>query len=111
RTAHASTAGDAADVASCPAPRRRLDEPMPTGAERETRDVHDLIVAHRVGELVGTRRRAQVYVKHEIELEGLADRALVLHDAMISMHGKAGDEYGIGHRALRIAAATRRAGG
>src|SRR5262245_6999601 len=88
---------------------RRPDQPMATGAERETRDVDDLVVAHGVGELVGTRRRAQVHVKHEIELERLADRALVLHDAMISMHGKAGDEYGIGHRALLIATATRSA--
>src|SRR6516164_282823 len=78
-------------------------------AEGEALDIDDLVVAHRVRELVGARRLAQIDVEHNVEPESLPDRALVLHHAVIGVHGKAGHEYGIGHRALRIAPTTRSA--
>src|SRR5207244_6350451 len=59
--------------------------------------------------LVGPGRGGQSDVKDEVELEGFADLGLVLQHAVISMQRKAGDEDGIGHRALPMAAATRSA--
>ena len=88
---------------------RGLDQSMSAGAEGEACDVDDLIVAHCMRELIGPRRRAQVHIEHQIEPEGLSNRGLVIHHAVVGVHGKASDEYGIGHRAFRIAAATRRA--
>jgi hypothetical protein len=88
---------------------RSLDQSMSAGAEGETRNIDDLIVAHRVRELIGARRRAQIHIEHEIEPEGLSHRGLVIHHAVVGVYGKAGDEHRIGHRALRIAAATRSA--
>src|SRR5258705_13947688 len=82
---------------------------MAMGAKREACDIDDLVVAHGVHELVGARGRAQVDVEHKVELKGLPDRGFVLHHAVIGMDGKAGDEYLVGHLALRIAAATRSA--
>src|SRR6516165_2258598 len=71
---------------------RGLDQPTPTGAERLARDLDHLVIAH------GVR-----------ELEGLPDLGLVLHHAVISVQRQPGDEDGIGHRALPMAAATRSA--
>src|SRR5262249_55974434 len=88
---------------------RGLDQTMPTRAEGGSRDNHHPGVTHGVREFVGAGRRAQVDVEHEVEPEGLSDRALVLHHAVISMHAKTGDEDVVGHRAPRIAAATRSA--
>ena len=51
----------------------------------------------------------EIDVEHEVELEGLPDLGLVLHHAVIGVERKSGDEYGVGHRALRMAAATRSA--
>src|SRR5262245_25308760 len=88
---------------------RGLDQSIATRAKRPARDLDDLVVAHGVRELVGTRSRGQIDVEHEIELEGLPDLGLVLHHAVIGVQCKPGDEDGIGHRALPMAAATRRA--
>src|SRR5260370_20557035 len=60
-------------------------------------------------ELVGARSRGEVDVEHEVEVEGLPDLRLVLHHAVISVQRKPGDEDGIGHLALPMAAATRSA--
>ena len=86
-----------------------LDQPIATGAKRPARDLDDLVVAHGMRELVRARRRGEVDVEHEVELEGLPDLGLVLHHAVIGMQCKPGDEDGIGHRALPMAAATRNA--
>src|SRR5262249_38489123 len=86
-----------------------LHQSVAARAEREARDIDDLVVAHRVCEPVGARRRAQIDVEHNVEPESLPDRALMLHHAVVGMHRKAGDEYGRGHRALRIAPTTRSA--
>src|SRR5215467_2143166 len=88
---------------------RGLDQSIATGAKSPARDVDDLVVAHGMRELVGARRRGQIDVEHEVELEGLPDLGLVLHHAVIGMQRKPGDEDGIGHRALPMAAATRSA--
>src|SRR5215472_8021346 len=84
---------------------RGLDQPTPTGAERLARDLNDLVIAHGVRELVGARSRGEI----DVELEGLPDLGLVLHHAVISVQRQPGDEDGIGHRALPMAAATRSA--
>src|SRR6478609_1617310 len=86
-----------------------LDQPMAAGPEGLAGDLHDLIVAHGVRELVGARRFRQVCVEDEVETEGLSDPALVLHDAVIGMEGQPGDKHGVGHRAPRMAAAMRSA--
>ncbi len=44
----------------------------------------------------------------EIELEGLSDLGLVLHHAVIGVQREARDEDRVGHRAPRMAAATRK---
>src|SRR5262249_3075478 len=88
---------------------RGFDQPIATGAKRLARDLDDLVVAHRMRELVGARSRGEVDVEHEVEVEGLPDLGLVLHHAVISVQCKPGDEDGIGHRALPRAAATRNA--
>src|SRR4051812_16382633 len=86
-----------------------LDQPMAAGAEGLAGDLHDLIVAHGVGEFVGARRFRQVGVEDEVETEGLSDPALVLHHAMIGVEGQPGDEHGVRHCAPRMAAAMRNA--
>ncbi len=88
---------------------RGLDQPIALGAERPARDLDDLVVADRVGQLVGMRGGREIDVKDEIELEGLSDFGLMLHHAVIGMQRKAGNEDGIGHRASRMAFATRSA--
>src|SRR6516165_9989642 len=88
---------------------RGLDQPTPTGAERLARDLDHLVIAHGVRELVGARSRGEVDVEHDVELEGLPDLGLVLHHAVIGVQRQPGDEHGIGHRALRMAASTRNA--
>src|SRR6516165_3832447 len=88
---------------------RGFDQPIATGAKRLARHLDDLVVAHRMRELVGARSRGEVDVEHEVEVEGLPDLGLVLHHAVISVQRKPGDEDGIGHRALPMAAATRSA--
>src|SRR2546430_12770171 len=37
-------------------------------------------------------RRAQVHIEHEVEPEGLSHRGLVIHHAVVGVHGKASDE-------------------
>src|SRR5262249_39438543 len=88
---------------------RGLDQSIATRAKRPARDLDDLVVAHGVRELVGTRSRGQIDVEHEIELEGLPDLGLVLHHAVIGVQCRPGDEGGMGPGALRMAGATRRA--
>src|SRR5262249_61358684 len=88
---------------------RASTQPITTGAKRLARHLDDLVVAHRMRELVGARSRGEVDVEHEVEVEGLSDLGLVLHHAVISVQRKPGDEDGIGHRALPMAAATRSA--
>src|SRR5262249_13046224 len=80
-----------------------------TGAERLARDLDHLVIAHGVRELVGARSRGEIDVEHDVEREGLPDLGLVLHHTVISMQREPGDEDGIGHRALPMAAATRSA--
>src|SRR5262249_56299683 len=86
---------------------RGLDQSMSAGAEGETCNVDDLIVAHRVRELIGAGRRAQVHIEHEIEPEGFSHRGLVIHHALVGVPGKAPDQYGIRPGALPTPAATR----
>src|SRR5882672_4665447 len=86
-----------------------LDQPIALGAERPARDLDDLVVADRVGELVGVRSGRKIDVEDEIELEGLPDLGLVLHHAVIGVQREAGNEDGVGHRASRMAFATRNA--
>src|SRR6266700_2615298 len=88
---------------------RGLDQPIALGAERPARDFDDLVVADRVGELVGMRGGRKINVKDEIELEGLPDFGLMLHHAVIGMQREARNEDGVGHRASRMAFATRSA--
>src|SRR5262249_4343276 len=90
---------------------RGFDQPIATGAKRLARDLDDLVVAHRMRELVGARSRGEVDVEHEVEVEGLPDLGLVLHHAVISVQCKPGDDDGMGHRAPPMAAATGKAGG
>ena len=78
---------------------RGLHQPVAPGAERLARDVDHLVVADRVGELVGARGFRQVDVEHKIELEGLADLGLVRHDAVIGVQREPADENLVAHRA------------
>src|SRR5207249_8897879 len=87
----------------------RLDQPIALGAKGLAGHLDDLIIADRVGELVGTAGCHEVDIEDEIELEGLSNLGLVLHHAVIGMQRKPGDEHGVGHRASRMAAATRSA--
>src|SRR6266700_2617374 len=57
---------------------RGLDQPIALGTERPARDLDDLVVADRVGQLVGMRGGREIDVKDEIELEGLSDFGLML---------------------------------
>src|SRR5262249_1125147 len=86
-----------------------FDQPVATGAKSLARDTADPVLAHRMRELVGAGSRGEVDIEHEVEVEGLPDLGLVLHHAVISVQCKPGDEDGIGHRALPMAAATRNA--
>src|SRR4051794_11272008 len=73
------------------------------------RERHHLIIAHGMRELVRTRSCCQIEIEHEIEGESLPDLGFMGHHAMMRVQGNAGDEHGIRHPALRIAAATRSA--
>src|SRR5215510_9238667 len=88
---------------------RGLDQPIALGAERPARELDDLVVADRVGELVGARSGREINVEDEIELEGLPDLGLMLHHAVIGVQREARNKDGVGHRASRMARATRSA--
>src|SRR6266567_5027144 len=91
----------------------RLDQPVALCAKNLCRRIHNLIIADRMGELVGARRLAEVDVEDEIERERLANVGLMLQHAMIGMQRKSGDEDSVAHvllfDAVRIALATRTA--
>src|SRR5262249_25178868 len=72
-------------------------------------ELDDLVVADRVGELVGARSGREIDVEDEIELEGLPDLGLMLHHAVIGVQREARNKDGVGHRASRMACATRNA--
>src|SRR4051812_29001000 len=92
---------------------RGLDQPIALSAERLARHQDHLIVADRVGKLVGARRLSEVDVERQIEREGLADLRLVLHHAVIGMQRQPSDEHLIAHAPglllPRMEAATRSA--
>src|SRR5262249_42138253 len=88
---------------------RGLDQSIATRAKRPARDLDDLVVAHGVRELVGTRSRGQIDVDHEVGLDGCPDFGRVRQDAGAGVQCTPGEEDALGRRALPMAAATGRA--
>src|SRR4029079_14150139 len=65
--------------------RGGFDQAVALGAERLARGIDHLVVSDGVSELVGVGGMREIEIKHEIELEGLADLGLVLHHTMIGV--------------------------
>ena len=65
-----------------------LDQPVAPRAKRLARDFDQLLVGHRVLELVAARGLGEIDVEQEIEPESLADLGLVRHDAVIGVQHK-----------------------
>src|SRR5665213_3560887 len=74
-----------------------LDQTVALGAKRLGGDVHDLVVADRVGELVGARGLLEIDIEDEIEPEALADLGLMLHHAVIGVQRQPVNEHPVSY--------------
>src|SRR5262249_7194976 len=86
-----------------------FDEAITPAAEYAAHGLDHLVVGHRVRELVRARGRREIDVEREVKLERLPDLGFVLHDAVVGVQRKPGNEDAVAHRAPRSAASTLRA--
>ncbi len=86
-----------------------FDQPETLRAEDLARAFDDLVVGHRVHDLVRMRGGGEINREFEIDGEALPDLGLVGHHAVIGVQRQPLDEDAVGHRAAPIAAATRSA--